>query len=81
MSEYAEILVARNISNENEMFRRRKEKTQFCSMWAHMTNKHNKTPLGRWGDLGRSVVNTLGAMLSQTRFSFEISFENFNDFK
>jgi hypothetical protein len=41
----------------------------------------NKTTLGRWRDLGRSVVNTLGAMLSQTRFSFEISFENFNDFK
>ena len=80
MSEYAEIPVARNISNENEMFRTRFKKN-FCSMWAHMTNKHNKTPLGRWGDFGRSVVNTLGAMLSQTRFSFEISFENFNDFK
>ena len=31
----------------------------------------NKTTLGRWRDLGRSVVNTLGAMLSQTRFLFE----------
>ena len=30
--------------------------------------------LGRWRDLGRSVPNTPGVMLSQTQFSFEISY-------
>ena len=55
----------------------------------HFWAQHDQIPphftyemtLGRWRDLGRSVPNTPGVMLSQTQFSFEISFENFNPFK
>ena len=35
MSEYAEILVARNISNENEMFRTRKKNTILLNVGSH----------------------------------------------